>query len=135
LVIGVDAGDAGGKRDDGTRGGSAGRVRQRKQIPIGRGAKLIALKRHQRRGNWIDAGEVESRFQGGIAGGNTIGCGNIGNQRADDGSRRIAAALARARIVDEKEPEFPPVPIGPPTSPPNMFCWITGLGSPAPLRK
>jgi len=43
LVIGVDAGMlvVNGRW---TRGGSAGRVRQRKQIPIGRGAKLIALK-------------------------------------------------------------------------------------------
>ncbi len=110
LIVGELAGFADGELHQRTGRSACGNVRKRKQISIRRRAELIALKSQQRRRHGIDAShsKIGGQIGFGLRRGASISCRHIRNERADQRSRRIAAALARALIVDEEESQLAP---------------------------
>ena len=104
LVVGEFAGLADGELDQAS-GRSARRdvVRNREQISIGRGAELVALECQQGDRNRVGAGYVEGGSQAACVCSAAVGGRNIRNESADQRSWGVAAALARALIVNEEE--------------------------------
>ncbi len=67
---------------------------------------MIALEGDERGGDGVDAGNVEGFCERRLSAGSAISRGNVGDERADDGSGRVAAALAGSGVVHKKEAVF-----------------------------